>query len=84
MAIEHRVGEWAGRHDLGASVPRPIDHAVEQAKPTALPPLGLLGKALDKPVMGKVLNGNLALELAALGEHLSTGDEIAKGWKPAA
>jgi len=47
--------------------------------------MGLLGKALDMLVVGRKFKGNLELLLAALGEHLDTGADIAKGWKaPAA
>ena len=47
--------------------------------------MGLLGKALDKLVMARKFRGNLELLLAALGEHLVTGEVIDKGWKaPAA
>lgn len=47
--------------------------------------MGLLGKALDRLVVGRKFKGNLELLLAALGEHLKTGETIGRGWKaPAA
>lgn len=39
----------------------------------------------DRLVVGRKFKGNLELLLAALGEHLETGEDIARGWKaPAA
>jgi hypothetical protein len=47
--------------------------------------MGLLGKALDRLVVGRKFRGNLEQLLAALGEHLETGAAIGRGWKaPAA
>lgn len=47
--------------------------------------LGLLGKALDRLIVGRKFKGNLELLLAALAEHLDTGQDIPRGWKrPAA
>jgi len=42
--------------------------------------MGLLGRALDKLVVGRKFQGNLELLLAALGEYLETGEAIGKGW----
>ena len=43
--------------------------------------MGLLGKALDRLVVGRKFKGNLELLMAALGEHLETGADIPRGWK---
>lgn len=43
--------------------------------------MGLLGKALDRLVVGRKFQGNLETLLAALAEHLETGETISKGWK---
>ena len=47
--------------------------------------MGLLGRALDRLVVGRKFKGNLELLLAALAEHLETGEDIGRGWRaPAA
>ncbi len=46
--------------------------------------MGLLGKALDKLIMTRKFKTALKIMLAALEEHLTTGETIPKGWKPAA
>jgi len=46
--------------------------------------MGVFGKVLDKLVMRRKFTGALKLMLAALEEHLTTGEDIPKGWKPAA
>jgi uncharacterized protein YndB with AHSA1/START domain len=46
--------------------------------------MGFVGKALDVLVVGRQFRKNLELLLAALAEHLTTGEPIPKGWKPSA
>lgn len=43
--------------------------------------MGILGKALDKLVVGRKFKRNLELLLSALDEHLSTGQDLPADWK---
>jgi uncharacterized protein YndB with AHSA1/START domain len=43
---------------------------------------GILGKAMDALMVRKSMEGSLTRLLAALDEHLATGDLISEGWTP--
>ncbi|MCP5066353.1 MAG: SRPBCC family protein [bacterium] len=43
---------------------------------------GLLGKAMDGLMLRRTMAGSLTRLLAALDEHLKTGDVIEQGWTP--
>lgn len=74
------LSSMTGRFDLtptstgGTEVTMTADFALK---------MGFLGKALDVLVMRRKFTGNLELLLAALGEHLNTGNVIGRGWKAA-
>jgi hypothetical protein len=43
---------------------------------------GIVGKAMDALMVRKSMEGSLTNLLAALDEHLTTGQPIGEGWKP--
>lgn len=45
---------------------------------------GLLGRAMDGLMLRRMMTGSLTRLLAALDEHLKTGELIGKGWAPPA
>ncbi len=94
--VEARTNEWLKVEIVDSSMPMSRGDGHFQLSPTpsggtevALTmdfelTMGLLGKALDKLVMARKFSKGLSVMLAALEEHLTTGKEIPKGWKPAA
>jgi uncharacterized protein YndB with AHSA1/START domain len=43
---------------------------------------GLIGRAMDAMMMKRMMTKSLGALLAGLGEHIATGKNIEKGWKP--
>jgi len=43
---------------------------------------GLIGKAMDAIVMRRMMTKNFGALLRALDEHLTTGEDIPRGWQP--
>ncbi len=75
------VAKMAGRFDLkptpegGTEVTMTSDFDLK---------MGLLGKLLDKLVVGRKFRGNLELLLSSLGTYMDTGKDVPKAWKGAA
>ncbi len=45
---------------------------------------GIIGRAMDTTMMRSIVTRSLVGLLAGLEEHMATGKEIDKGWKPSA
>lgn len=43
--------------------------------------MGLLGKVLDKLVVGRKFRGGLELLLTSLGNYMDTGEDVPRAWK---
>ena len=76
------VAQMSGRFDL---TPTPSGGTTLKMTADFDLKMGLLGKGLDKLVVGRKCSGNLELLLESLGQYMDTGKDVQKAWhKPAA